>query len=99
MQLMAKKLIQKFGFKPRLIKDNEIGSDELVNLSCGQLGFKSVHAIAIKNKFIKERIEFFEERINLDKPIIDLLIDNSDACKIFNFSISLTEAIPKEKKE
>ena len=56
MQLMAKKLIQKFGFKPRLIKDNEIGSDELVNLSCGQLGFKSVHAIAIKNKFIKERI-------------------------------------------
>ena len=71
MQLMAKKLIQKFGFKPRLIKDNEIGSDELVNLSCGQLGFKSVHAIAIKNKFVKERIEFFEERINLDKPIIN----------------------------
>ena len=71
MQLMAKKLIQKFGFKPRLIKNNEIGSDELVNLSCGQLGFKSVHAIAIKNKFVKERIEFFEERINLDKPIIN----------------------------
>ena len=71
MNMLATKLIDRFGFEPRLIKDYEIGKEELVNLSCGQLGFKSVHAIAIKNRFVKERIEFFEERVNLDKPIIN----------------------------
>ena len=35
----------------------------------------------------------------LGKLKIALFIDNNDACKIFNFSISLTEAIPIENKE